>query len=181
MSTDELIQVCMDYPLYGNYLVYNNELDGIKVVMNHFNAFVELRQRRDAADRLISYYEKIDIGNIAEKAMTCSFVDSGFSILHLGYLELILCSEFIPNVYSSSNISRLGKIQYEKYEEKLRYPNVYSIQTIKKSLLLGAQIKLESGTLDNGNSLFLSKFVERGGAVEVLEDYTKVSRIINNE
>ena len=30
LSTEELVQICMDYPLFGNYLAYDNETFGIK-------------------------------------------------------------------------------------------------------------------------------------------------------
>ncbi|AVM58136.1 hypothetical protein C3V43_10515 [Bacteroides heparinolyticus] len=182
MSTDDLIQTCMSYPLYGNYLAYNNELDGIKTIMDHFNGFAELQKRQDAADKLIAYYEKIDVGNIAKKAMTrSSTTNNELSILHIGYLELILCSEAIPNLYSDSNISRLESVRDKRYEEKLLYPNIYSMHSIKKSLLLGAQIKLKSDVVDAKTKNFLSNYVKMGGEVESLEDYTKVSLIINNK
>lgn len=34
LSTEELVQICMDYPLFGNFSAYNDELVGIKKVMD---------------------------------------------------------------------------------------------------------------------------------------------------
>jgi len=39
LSTEELVQICMDYPLFGNFSAYNDELVGIKKVMDGFNGF----------------------------------------------------------------------------------------------------------------------------------------------
>lgn len=50
LSTEELVQICMDYPLFGNYLAYDNETFGIKKVMAGFNGFTELKKRTDAAE-----------------------------------------------------------------------------------------------------------------------------------
>ncbi|OJV32584.1 MAG: hypothetical protein BGO33_09240 [Bacteroidia bacterium 43-41] len=179
MSTDNLIQTCMNYPLYGNYLAYNNELEGIKFIINGFNGFAELQNREDAADRLIAYYEGIDVRKIAENAITLSATKNELSVLHIGYLELILSSRLVPSLYAEPNISRLEKARYKKYEDKLQNSEVYSLQVIKKSLLLGAQIKLKSKEINNEEKSLLSRFVEMGGEVNTLEDYTKVSQIIN--
>lgn len=42
ISTENLIVSCMNYPLFFTYSAYNNELDGIKILMDHFNGFQEL-------------------------------------------------------------------------------------------------------------------------------------------
>ena len=44
LSTEELVQICMDYPLFGNFSAYNDELVGIKKVMDGFNGFTELKK-----------------------------------------------------------------------------------------------------------------------------------------
>lgn len=83
MSTDNLIQTCMLYPLYRNYLAYNNELSGIKAIINGFNGFAELQKRENAADRLITYYEEINIGYIAKNTIARSTIKNELSILHI--------------------------------------------------------------------------------------------------
>ena len=181
MPTDYLVKVCMNYPLFGNYTAYNNELNGINNVIKGFNGFAELQKREDAADKLITYYEGMDIGEIAKKAAAYSKIKNELSILHIGYLELILSSRFVPSLYTEPNMTRLEEVRYKKYEEKLQHPTIYSIETVKKSLLLGAQIKLESKTVNAEERAMLSLFVEMGGEVKALEDYTKLSQIINKE
>lgn len=173
MSTDNLIQTCMLYPLYGNYLAYNNELSGIKAIINGFNGFAELQKRENAADRLITYYEEIDIGNIAKNTIARSTIKNELSILHIEYLELILSSEFIPSIYVEPNISRLEKARYTKYEDKLQYSTTYSLQSIKKSLLLGAQIKLKAKAINIEEKAILSQFVKMGGRSKYIGELHK--------
>lgn len=180
LPTKDLVQVCMSYPLYGDYLAYNNELDGIKAIIEGFNGFAELQRREDAVDNLLAFYEKMDIGKIAETALTYTSPKCNeLSILHVGYIELILCSGIIPELYSESNISRLETICNMKYKDKLHYSNVYSLETVKKSLLLGAQIKLKSTIINPEEKFTLCRFVQMGGEMDALEDYTKVSQIIS--
>lgn len=180
MSTDNLIQACMNYPLYAIYAAYNNEMDGIKVITDNFNGFKELQKRKNAAEKLIDYYNNINIDRIVNIVSTRSTFQTKdeISVLHIGYIELILASKFIPAVYSESNISRLENVMNNKYKAKLQHTNIFSIQTVKKSLLLGAQIKLSSQKINSDDRVLLSRFVKSGGTVSKPELYTKISQII---
>lgn len=192
LTTAELVKICMTYPLALNYTAYNNEMDGIKAVMSGFNGFKELQKRTDAADELISYYENMDIDAIAEIATLNLMkkeagregikkaINQGLSSLHVGYAELILSSELIPSLHNRENASRLEKAISDKLEAKLRHTEIFGIETISKSLLLGAQIQLNShAALSSGEKLELQKFVKAGGQSDTPETYTKLSKIVN--
>lgn len=64
LSTEELVQICMDYPLFGNFSAYNDELVGIKKVMDGFNGFTELKKRIDAAEKLLDLYENVNVATL---------------------------------------------------------------------------------------------------------------------
>lgn len=177
MSTKALIQTCMNYPLYGNYIAYNNELDGIRTIIKGFNGFEELQRRTDAAEQLLAYYDNLDIKEISQSA---SFSNKNITILHLGYFELLLGSGFIPSIYSEPYITKLEEIRNRKYEDKLSFTNIYSMETIKKSLLIGAQIKLTDGALTKEEKQLLSSFVNNGGDVDSAQDYSVISKILIN-
>lgn len=66
LSTEELVQICMDYPLFGNYLAYDNETFGIKKVMAGFNGFTELKKRTDAAEKLLDIYANVNVTTLNE-------------------------------------------------------------------------------------------------------------------
>lgn len=66
LSTEELVQICMDYPLFGNYLAYDNETFGIKKVMAGFNGFEELKKRTDAAEKLLDRYANVNVMTLNE-------------------------------------------------------------------------------------------------------------------
>lgn len=94
IPTDELVRICMDYPLSVNYIAYDDKLKGIKAIMDGFNGFAELQKRSDAAEELISFYEKIDIDAIAEKASAnnakTTLSRHNLNLVHVGFIENIL-------------------------------------------------------------------------------------------
>lgn len=184
MTTEEIVRACMTYPLALNYLAYNNEMDGIKIVMDGFNGFSELRKRADAADKLVAYYENMDVDAIAErvnaKTSRTEAIKEGMSTLHIGYAELILSSGFLPSLYKTENLSRIEKARYDKFEAKLRHTEIFGMETVSKSLLLGAQLKLNSKvSLTPEEKTELQKFVKAGGQSDTPESYTEVSKIVN--
>jgi hypothetical protein len=172
VSTENLIATCMNYPLFFIYSAYNNELDGINVIMDNFNGFDELKKRDAAAEKIIDCYAAMEVetGN--------AVVPVKNSILHLGFLELLIASEKIPDMFSEQNAAKLEKAMSFRYQEKLRHPDVYSIFSVKKSLLLGAEVSLQRNTASNKDRELLRNFVKTGGNVDS-QVYTEVSKVIN--
>lgn len=101
LSTQKLLEVCMQYPLVNNYIFYNDQFVGIDNVVKYFNGFTELFKRLDAAETVIDYYYNIDIDSVT------SYKDkklhkTGISPLEVDALELIMYSNYIPNLFSST-------------------------------------------------------------------------------
>ena len=139
MSTKELAQICLSYPLAGNYLAYNDELRGVSAVIDGFNGFSELFRREDAADELLTLYEQMDLdamAAMAKKNVNTSKVTYYNSTIRLGYLELILASGRLKALYEPSNISRLNVIKKYQYEKKLRNPGLFGRKSLKRSFIL---------------------------------------------
>ncbi len=175
ISTKNLVETCMNYPLYGMYLAYNNEMEGIKIIMDGFNGFAELEKREDAAIELLNYYEKITA------VYTNFWTNNSYEQvrpLHLGYLELILASDKIPSLYNDVNYKRLEELMQSNLHIKIKNPETFSILSVSKSLLLGAKIKLEKYPLNSNDSIMLNNFLESGGFVSDPTVYTKISDII---
>ena len=89
------MQICMDYPLFGNYLAYDNETFVIKKVMAGFNAFKELKKRTDSAEKLLDRYANVNVTTLYEDRENAETYPN----LKLGYLEMILCSGEIESLY----------------------------------------------------------------------------------
>ena len=82
-------------------------------------------------------------------------------------------------MYEGNNINELKRISDKVLDQKLlRAQN--SFLSIRHSLLLNAQIKLEDNTLSNDERNILNRFVKAGGIMDNSEDYTKISEITIN-
>lgn len=175
MSTKDLVETCMNYPLYGLYMAYNNEMDGMEVLINGFNGFDELKNRSDAAVELLDYYEGLSVVNTKSGEIELSEI---VKPLHLGYVELVLASDVIPQLYDDVNYKRLEKISQSILQLKIQRSEDFSIQTISKSLLLAAKVKLQKHQINPNDSEFLRNFIETGGMASDPDIYTKVSKIV---
>lgn len=64
ISTEELVRICMEYPLIFDAYAFNSPLVGIKKVCSRFNGFKELMKRTDNCFYIFKYLKEKDIRNI---------------------------------------------------------------------------------------------------------------------
>lgn len=86
MSTEELAKVCINYPLYGNYALYNDYETGIKAVMSGFNGFTELQKRADAGEKIIDCLERYNPANVSSTRSR----SADFPVLRIDYINKLL-------------------------------------------------------------------------------------------
>lgn len=174
MSTEELIEVCMSHPLHAIYIAYENELEGAKVVFNNFNGFSELRNRKDAPQKILEFYYDINFNHKTKKERR-----KDFSIItYMGFIELYLASKELPELYKGDNLVNLKKISDDVLDMKLGQTEK-KIYTISRSLLINAQIKLQEASLSKEEANVLESFVIKGGGVDKPQDYSIISAILN--
>ena len=129
LSTEELVQICMNYPLFGNFSAYNDELVGIKKVMDGFNGFTELKKRTDAAEKLLDLYENVNVATLNSDKENIETYPN----IKLGYLELILSSGEFESLYQGNLLQRLNILHEKKFNEK-RISNNNSFFSFNSSL-----------------------------------------------
>lgn len=176
IPTDTLVALCMNHPLGGVYMCYNNHLKGALSVIERFNGFQELMKRKDAGEKLISFYEALDIDyNVAEyKQNPYSRHLMEVKPLKLGFSELVIASKKIEDIYSPQNINRLENVINKKYEDKLRNIKYNKVSALGHSLLISAQVKMTK----SGREKELTDFIDRGGSIRSEKELTEISRII---
>lgn len=91
---------------------------------------------------------------------------------------MILASDEIFPISKDKNTQRLEKLMKENLNEKIKHSEIFSINTVRKSLLIGAKIKLKTISLSTRDSVLLNQFVERGGIVSDPFMYTEISNIV---
>ncbi|MDR2962076.1 MAG: hypothetical protein LBU90_00305 [Bacteroidales bacterium] len=57
VGTKELVEICLNYPLFNNYVAFNDERNGIKTTIEQFNGLQELSLRKDGITELVKIYE----------------------------------------------------------------------------------------------------------------------------
>lgn len=177
LPTDTLVALCMNHPMANNYIYYNNQINGVLSVMKRFNGFQELKRREDAAEKIMDFYEKMDIDyNVTEKKKNpYSRHFTEIKPFQVGFTELVIATNDIPELYSDKNIDRLERIANVKYEAKIQNKKYNKVSALGRSLLIGAQIKMKKEGKDNTK---LQQFIKKGGDIRYPKDLTEISRII---
>ena len=87
ISTKELVMVCLNYPLFNNYLVLNDEREGISITIQQFNGLQELSQRKDGIQELIKAYADYPIISKVQNDVNSKDYHIPYK---LSFLELVL-------------------------------------------------------------------------------------------
>jgi len=67
MSTEELVETCLNYPLFLDIWAFNSYQDGIDKAIAGFNGFQELIKRTLVGEELLKRYQKINMADIDNK------------------------------------------------------------------------------------------------------------------
>lgn len=168
LSTEELLQICLEYPLAGNYLAYNDELQGIRAVMDGFNGFTELCQRDDAVEKLLNFYELYDVNACFRKQVPdAEFSDYPF--IRLGYIELILASGQLKNMDLPQNVSRLKIANDRMTAVKKANPMYFGNLDLRRAALIDRRVTAQGNqSVDLTSSEFSSSLQSAKASVQTI-------------
>src|SRR5699024_8850500 len=81
MSTEELVQTVVAYPLNADMFAYDSTDIGFEIVSEHFNGLKELQERSDSASELIALFtERPLVLSSALDSKTISELESGTTV-----------------------------------------------------------------------------------------------------
>lgn len=89
MSTEGLVETCLNHPLYGDVFSNENILNNFNDLTTKFNCFQELISRPEAGKAVLNNYKKIDVAKISEKK------EINFGKFRSSFLELWLTNDAI--------------------------------------------------------------------------------------
>jgi hypothetical protein len=87
MSTNDLIEHCIDFDFMWDIFNHSNYGIGLNVVIENHNGLRELLNRSDAGELLLDFYNKIDLNKIKEITESA---DRGEFVGQIFFLELFL-------------------------------------------------------------------------------------------
>ncbi len=118
LSTAELVDLALDYPLKLDYLMFDSYALGIEHLKSSSNVYHELFEREDAAEVLLAVYADLQVdydilvSNMVENPMEASGYDKEL------VLQLLLASDEIFDTMVDEQVTDLVETIGAKYEEK---------------------------------------------------------------
>jgi hypothetical protein len=122
MSTEGLIETCMDYPLKNDLGNYNDFQNGFECVMSGFNGLQELLKRNDAGKKLTAFYRTMKPGAFERNL---SIAGKGFYAFDIMYVEMMLSQAQVLDNLTAQEQKELLILCLEKAEERTSYQDVY--------------------------------------------------------
>ena len=121
ISTKDLIEVCVDYPLYHSVMSAPDIVQGINKVSNEFNGFNELISRNDYQRALLKRYKQF---TIATEQLTES--QEKKLVEDILRLELVILYCIINDTGNNTLSEELLTEGFKKYKAKKNNPVLFS-------------------------------------------------------
>jgi len=178
ISTQGLLETCLDYPYLINIHFYNNYQLGFEALLKEFNGFRELLRRTDLPDALIKKY--VNMGLDLPDILMQSDVEKGsFSCRHF-VLDYILAQDVVLNNLSVEQERALFFLSFEHTQIKSDNPYIFgNLSTIPTCLLYAKKMTRDIDAEVSGNMRQpLQDFIQAPRLVdrnirEYLEEYAK--------
>ena len=182
MSTEELLNLVLEYPLLIDITAYDSWNDGLEALAEDFNGIRELLNREDGAEQLLDAYCECEISDDEKKT---DFTQ----VLDVEFIEAALAQEDVLEQLDEEQLEQLSDEVEEKYEDKSNnemyktfegsmYENMYENETLD---LIDATCVLE----DSGTSELCSRqiviYTKKGKPVPAyLQDESLSAQQIKN-
>lgn len=163
MSTEELLVTCLDYPLFGYIIFYDNLTTGFKSISNRYNGLKELMSREDIGSVLLDFYSSVDYDNVLKT--------DKYGCLRLKYLELLMASDDILFSLSSETRQKLLSVCMEKLTDAIEnYKDI--INPMTTTLVIGKILYMESPEFNNfaNSEPIILNYLNGIGACEITDD-----------
>lgn len=127
MSTEDLLDTVLNYPLMNSFLAFNSVEDAYKVIYNDFNGLRELMDRNDATDVILEKYENTNVVRSVQADTA-----SSKSFFLPSTLEFIIACDQLNNGFTPQEQDSISQIIEEKNAEReaesiySTFNNVYS-------------------------------------------------------
>lgn len=174
LNTNELILICLKYPLINDIYAFNNISDGMQKFESDFNGFRELKKRTDAGELLLNEYTKNSILNIPNSK---SIIEIGNYIIKYSLIEIFMSDLKILNNTKSEIKEQIITSLLKNKVQKQKLTNFHykiGMQTNYFALgrVLYSKKELTKSNCDNETV----NFVENGGmpTVSTLENIDKI-------
>jgi len=139
ISTNNLMILCLQYPLLYDVFAFNNTNDGLRKLFSDFNGIREFAQRESAINSLNEQYLS-EIRSFPENLNSRSNLEIGYSVARISILEVLLSySDFHSNTSKENQKKTLENLLFG-YREKIKYPEYFQGNGLATNLFARAHI-----------------------------------------
>ena len=174
LSTEELAEICMDFPLFLDFIYSNDERWGISFTIENFNGLKELGKRKDGARELVNIYKTYPVLTQVQDETSKDY----HKPYKLPFLELLLSDNTFIKQMDDKIYAELEKLVLEKYVGKLENSHVYSLYNINKTFLLGAVVIANHNAKTPVQKETAKRFIDNYDRYDT-ELLTEISKIIS--
>lgn len=130
LKTDELLEICLKYPLLPDIFAFSNINGGFAKFENDFNGFRQLLTRSDVSEKILLKYKSLDPGSIPAMG---TVLQKGRYALSMSFLELFISHPEIAKSISNSEKKEFVRELLLKKEEKKSRPEWYHSEGMQTS------------------------------------------------
>ena len=175
LTSEELVDLCIKFPLFGYYTAFNTPQDGFLIMVARYNIFGHLLSRKDAGKSLITAYR--DAGMSGFRTLPYS---NEFWTIKLDYLELILAQRVIMQSLTSEEKVELLSEARKKFSEKIVDEGFSSLPGTQSSVRIMAgilDIEEYQELLFSSNRQIITQFIQTGmlGDVSLFDKIVKMA------
>lgn len=183
ITTKDLAQTCLNYPLFPDIWAFNSLQEGMERVISGFNGLQDFLQRDDAADELFTIYKNMDPNNFDE---SWSDLQKGQYTAEFAKIDILLAQEAILSSLKQDERFLLlqetvnkqkAMQQFSMYDKKNQEPNAY---------LMGKIMQKDNSVLINNiiqQDINVQVFLQRGSmaAKETINKIVSLAQqVVNN-
>jgi hypothetical protein len=144
LTTAELVELCLDYPLYGDIFAYNSLQDGLRQnIILCSNGVQELFRRQDNAQCLLNALKNYDLLTLESRVSILTDLEIGESVWKHSFLEVLTSHESVLANANAGQRREIAAIAAKNMLIKERGADkMYGSQGLEASAyLLGATLK----------------------------------------
>lgn len=157
INSVELINLCLNYPLYQHIIFSNNRFFGFQSISERFNGIQTLRLHKDYLDVLLKVYENIGLD---KKLGT---MNNSEEVFRTELIEFLIFDSDFLNILSESEILKLKHYAIEVLQDKNKIVDKYGFNTtiLPTSLILG-KILISENNIKGEDYDEIIRFLETG-------------------
>ena len=183
MTTKDIAQTCLSYPLFSDIWAFNSLQEGMERVIDGFNGLQQFLKRDDAGLDLYAIYKTMDPHNFDE---SWTALKKGQYTAEFAKIEILLAQEAILSSLKNDerflllqeSVNKQNAMQpYPMYDRRNQEPNAY---LMGKILQKDYPHIINQGSQDKPN---LQAFLQRGSMASkdtIAEILSIAQKMVNN-